>query len=88
LKKKYSITIDDDDDIFVVDPVRIQILKTIPIGKKTIASKVAKALDIKRRRGLEFLDRLENEGYLESKYELLKYKSGRRARARVFKRIK
>jgi len=88
LKKKYSITIDDDDDIFIVDPVRIQILKTIPIGKKTISSKVATALDIKRRRALEFLNKLENEGYLESEFKIVRFKSGSRAKTRIFKRIK
>jgi Mn-dependent DtxR family transcriptional regulator len=88
LKKKYSITIDDDDDIFIVDPVRIQILKSIPIGKKTISSKVAVSLDIKRRRALEFLNKLEEEGYLESEFKILRFKSGSRAKTRIFKRIK
>ena len=88
MKKKYTITIDDDDDIFVVDPVRIQILKFIPIGKKTISSKVAISLDIKRRRALEFLCRFEKEGYLESEFKILRFKSGSRAKTRIFKRIK
>jgi len=88
LKKKYSITIDDDDDIFIVDPVRIQILKSIPIGKKTISSKVGISLDIKRRRALEFLNKLEEEGYLESEFKIVRFKSGSRAKTRIFKRIK
>ena len=88
MKKKYSITIDDDDDIFIVDPVRIQILKSIPIGKKTISSKVGISLDIKRRRALEFLNKLEEEGYLESEFKIVRFKSGSRAKTRIFKRIK
>jgi len=52
LKKKYSITIDDGDDdgIFTVLSKKMEILKAIPIGKKTISSKVGKTLGIKQRR--------------------------------------
>ena len=88
MKKKYSLTIDDDDEIFTVDPVRIQILNKIAVGKKCISSMVGKALNIKRRRALEFLDRLEDEGYLESKLEIIQHKSGARCKTRVFTRVK
>ena len=88
MKKKYSITIDDDDEVFEVISRKMEILKTIPIGKKTISSKVGKALGIKQRRALEYLDQLEDEGYLTSIREVIQFKSGSRSLSRVFKRVK
>ena len=88
MKKKYSITIDDDDEIFTVVSRKMQVLKAIPIGKKTISSKVGKALGMKQRRALEYLTELEEDGYLESIYDVCEFKSGARSRTRVFKRIK
>ena len=88
LKKKYSITLDDDDEVFVVISKKMEILKTIPIGKKTISSKVGKALGLKQRRALEYLDQLEDEGYLTSIREVIQFKSGSRSLSRVFKRVK
>ena len=88
MKKKYSITIDDDDEIFTVVSRKMQVLKAIPIGKKTISSKVGKALGMKQRRALEYLTELEEDGYLESIYDVCEFKIGSRSRTRVFKRIK
>jgi hypothetical protein len=88
MKKKYSITIDDDDEIFTVVSRKMQVLKAIPIGKKTISSKVGKALGMKQRRALEYLTELEEDGYLESIYDVCEFKTGSRSRTRVFKRIK
>ena len=88
LKKKYSITLDDDDEVFVVISKKMEILKTIPIGKKTISSKVGKALGLKQRRALEYLDQLEDEGYLTSIREVCEFKSGSRSLTRIFKRVK
>ena len=88
MPKKYSISIDDDDEIFTVLSKKMEILKAIPIGKKTISSQVGKALDIKQRRALEYLDTLEDDGYLKSSWEVCEYRSGSRSRARVFTRIK
>ena len=88
MKKRYSITIDDDDEIFTVISKKMEILKAIPIGKKTISSKVGKAIGIKQRRALEYLDQLEDEGYITSSREVVQYKSGSRSLTRVFKRIK
>ena len=88
MKKRYSITIDDDDEIFTVVSKKMEILKAIPIGKKTISSKVGKTLGIKQRRALEYLSILEDDGYLISEREVCEFKSGSRSLARVFKRIK
>jgi len=66
----------------------MEILKAIPIGKKTISSKVGKTLGIKQRRALEYLSILEDDGYLISEREVCEFKSGSRSLARVFKRIK
>ena len=87
MKKKYSITI-DDDEIFTVVSRKMEILKAIPIGKKTISSRVGKTLGIKQRRALDYLDELEDDGYLISEREVCEFKSGSRSLARVFKRIK
>ena len=88
MKKRYSITIDDDDEIFTVISKKMEILKAIPIGKKTISSKVGKSLGIKQRRALDYLDELEDDGYLISEREVCEFKSGSRSLTRVFKRIK
>ena len=88
MKKRYSITIDDDDEIFTVVSRKMEILKAIPIGKKTISSKVGKTLGIKQRRALEYLSILEDDGYLISEREVCEFKSGSRSLTRVFKRIK
>ena len=90
MKQKYSITIDDGDDdgIFTVLSKKMEILKAIPIGKKTISSKVGKSVGIKQRRALEYLNTLEDDGYLISTREVVEFKSGSRSKARIFKRIK
>ena len=88
MKKRYSITIDDDDEIFTVVSKKMEILKAIPIGKKTISSKVGKTLGIKQRGALEYLSILEDDGYLISEREVCEFKSGSRSLTRVFKRIK
>ena len=88
MKKRYTITLDDDDEIFTVSSKRMEILKAIPIGKKTISSKVGKAIGIKPRRALEYLTQLEDDGYLKSTYDVCQFKSGSRSRTRVFKRVK
>ena len=90
MKKKYSITIDDGDvdGIFTVLSKKMEVLKAIPIGKKTISSKVGKTLGIKQRRALEYLSILEDDGYLISEREVCEFKSGSRSLTRVFKRIK
>ena len=89
MPKKYNITIDDDDEIFTVASKKMELLKAIPIGKKTISSRVGKALGLKTRRALFYLDQLEDDGYLESTWDVVQHKkSNARTRARVFTRIK
>ena len=44
MPKKYNIAIDDDDEIFTVSSKKMELLKAIPIGKKTVSSRVGKAL--------------------------------------------
>ena len=89
MPKKYNIIIDDDDEIFTVASKKMELLKAIPIGKKTISSRVGKALGMKTRRALFYLDQLEDDGHLESTWDVVQHKkSNTRTRARVFTRIK
>jgi len=89
MPKKYNITIDEDDEIFTVASKKMELLKAIPVGKKTISSRVGKALGLKTRRALFYLDQLEDDGYLESTWDVVQHKkSNARTRARVFTRIK
>ena len=86
-KKKYTIALEDDDDIFVAKTTKQLIYENIPKGKTTISSKVAKAFNIGRRKALEYLTDMEDKGFLKSERGVIKYKSGAKARARIFKRI-
>ena len=89
MPKKYNIAIDDDDEIFTVSSKKMELLNAIPLGKKTISSRVGKALGMKTRRALFYLDQLEDDGYLKSGWETVVHKtSDARTRARVFTRIK
>ena len=89
MPKKYNIAIDDDDEIFTVSSKKMELLKAIPIGKKTVSSRVGKALGMKTRRALFYLDQLEDDGHLESTWDVVQHKkSNTRTRARVFTRIK
>ena len=82
-------TEDPLDEIFTVSSKKMELLKAIPIGKKTVSSRVGKALGMKMRRALFYLDQLEDDGYLESTWDVIQHKkSNARTRARVFTRIK
>ena len=87
MKKRYMITLEDDDEVFRTKTVKELILENMPKGKTTISSKVAKHFNIGRRKALEHLTNLEEVGLLKSEMGVLRYKSGARARARIFKRI-
>ena len=87
MKKKYTITIEDDDEVFVTKTIKELILENIPKGKTTISSKVASNFNIGRRKALEYLTDMESKGLLKSERGVVKYKSGAKARARIFKRI-
>ena len=86
-KKKYTIALGDDDEIFVAKTTKQLIYENIPKGKTTISSKVAKAFNIGRRKALEHLTNLEKSGLLESEIVVVGFKSGAKTKARLFKRI-
>jgi len=87
MKKKYTITLEDDKDIYRTKPARELIYESIPKGKTTISSKVATTFKIGRRKALEYLTSLEESGLLESEMGIIRFKSGARAKTRIFKRI-
>ena len=87
MKKKYTITIEDDDEVFVRKTIKELILENIPKWKTTISSKVASNFNIGRRKALEYLTDMEDKGFLKSERGVIKYKSGAKAKARIFKRI-
>ena len=87
MKKRYTITLEDDDEVFRTKTVKELILENIPKGKTTISSKVASNFNIGRRKALEYLTDMEDKGFLKSERGVIKYKSGAKARARIFKRI-
>ena len=87
MKKKYVITIDDSDTIFVELNLRDKIYDMMPINKETIASLVAKSIGCNKRRALIHLDELEKEGVVTSRKA--KVRMGKaHVNARIFKRIK
>ena len=87
MKKKYTITIEADAEVFVTKTIKELILENIPKGKTTISSKVASNFNIGRRKALEYLTDMEDKGFLKSERGVIKYKSGAKAKARIFKRI-
>jgi len=87
MKKRYVITLDDTDDMFVEQNLKEKIFDMMPMNKETIASLVAKSLGCNQRRALIHLDELEKEGVLTSRRA--KVRMGKaHVQARVFKRIK
>jgi len=87
MKKKYVVTLEDNDTIFVEPNLKEKIYDMMPMNKETIASLVAKSIGCHQRRALTHLDQLEKEGVLVSR--LAKVRMGKaNVRARVFKRIK
>jgi predicted transcriptional regulator len=87
LKKKYVITLEDDDTIFVELNLKEKIYDMLPMNKETISSLVAKSIGCNSRRALEHLTSLESDGLLTSRSA--KVRMGKaHVRARVFKRIK
>ena len=87
MKKKYVITLEDDDTIFVELNLKEKIYDMLPMNKETISSLVAKSIGCNVRRALTHLDELEKEGVVTSR--IAKVRMGKsHVRARVFKRIK
>ena len=86
-KTKYVIALEDCEDVFVVKSTPEHILESVPKGKTTYANIISKALGITPRNALMHLVDLEKKGLFASENKVLKYKSGARAKARVFKRL-
>ncbi|MAH48218.1 hypothetical protein CMI37_20510 [Candidatus Pacearchaeota archaeon] len=75
-------------DVEIVQPRIQQVLESITIGDLVYSGIIMKRFGWNKRRSLEYLDKLEFQGYLTSKKELIKSSKGFVTPARVFKRIK
>ena len=88
MKKKYTFTLEDNDDFFIIKPVKDQILDNVPKGKTTMAKIVGEQLGITRRNALVHLTELEDKGLFKSEEKLIKLsKTGARTTGRVFERL-
>ena len=72
----------------VVKPRVLQVLDSITVGDVTYSGEIMEKFGWNKRRSLEYLDKLEFQGYLTSKKELIKSSKGFVTPARVFTRIK
>ena len=74
-----------------VKSVKYQILEHMKEGKEYIASKVGRVFHITRRRALEKLTELEDEGLVKSIYDLCRFEDEKGgftvAKARIFSKI-
>ena len=91
-RKKIDISINGKDSrIKRVKSVKYQILEAMEEGKEYIPSVVGKAFDITRRRALEKLTELEDEGLVKSIYDLCSFDDGKGgttvAKSRIFSKI-
>ena len=68
-----DMAINQDDGIKRVTSVKYQIFESMKEGQEYVASKVGKIFHISRRRALEKMDELEEEGLLQSTYDLLRF---------------
>ena len=75
-------------DVEIVQPRIQQVLESITIGDLVYSGIIMKRFGWNKRRSLEYLDKLEFQGYLTSKKELIKSSKGFVTPARVFTRIK
>ena len=75
-------------DVEIVQPRIQQVLESITIGDLVYSGIIMKRFGWNKRRSLEYLDKLEQLGYLTSKKELIRSPKGFVTPARVFKRIK
>jgi D-ribose pyranose/furanose isomerase RbsD len=80
-----------DSNIKRVKSVKYQILEQMEVETEYIASRVGKAFHITRRRALEKLTELEDEGLVKSIYDLCSFEDGKGgttvAKARIFSKI-
>lgn len=87
MKKKYVITLEDDDTIYVELNLKEKIYEMLPMNKETISSLVAKSVNCTTRRARTHLAELEQDGVLTSRRA--KVRMGKaHVNARVYKRIK
>ena len=74
-----------------VKSVKYQILEQMEVETEYIASRVGKAFHITRRRALEKLTELEDEGLVKSIYDLCSFADGKGgttvAKSRIFSKI-
>ena len=86
-----DMAINQDDGIKRVTSVKYQIFESMKEGQEYVASKVGKTFHITRRRALEKLTELEEEGLLQSTYDLLRFEksdgSFSVAKTRIFSKI-
>ena len=88
MKKKYTFTLEDSDDFYIIKSVNDQILENVPKGKTTMATIIGEQLGITRRNALTHLSELEAKGLFKSEEKLIKFsKTGARATGRIFKRL-
>ena len=75
-------------DFEIVQPRIMQVLESIKLGDLVYSGIIMKRFGWNKRRSLEYLDKLEQLGYLTSKKELIRSPKGFVTPARVFTRIK
>ena len=81
----------EDSGVRRVKSVKYQILEHMKGDEEYIASKVGRAFHITRRRALEKLTELEDEGLVKSIYDLCSFDDGKGgttvAKSRIFSKI-
>tara|TARA_R110002020_G_scaffold233_4_gene1224 strand:- start:9600 stop:9866 length:267 start_codon:yes stop_codon:yes gene_type:complete len=87
MKKSYKLTLEGNEDFLIVKSAKEKILDAVPVGQSTTAAIISEGLEIHVRRALAYLCELEEEGFFESSFATIKFKSNARSRCRVFKRL-
>ena len=85
MKKSYTLTLEGNEDFLVVKSAKDQILEAVPKGQSTTATIVSEGVGINVRRALAYLRDLEEEGFCESTFATIKFKSNAKSRCGVFK---
>ena len=75
-------------DFEIVQPRVMQVLESIKLEDLVYSGIIMQKFGWNKRRSLEYLDKLEQLGYLTSKKELIRSPKGFVTPARVFRRIK
>lgn len=87
MKKSYKLTLEGNEDFLVVKSAKDRICESVPKGQSTTAAIISEGIGIHVRRALAYLKDLEEEGFFESEFATIKFKSNARSRCRVFKRL-